>query len=111
LSFLNAARAGDLKVTVRNDFIIPCPIDQLPCSAHECEEIRIKVKNNETRVYEKTIVNENGASVWERQYTPEGRYFWKPEEKGVLVKNAVIQDEGIFSCLLRFRKNKNNEES
>jgi len=61
LSFLNAARAGDLtgkvqfnkfsknrrigmiprnkieslKVTVRNDFIIPCPIDQLPCSGND----------------------------------------------------------------------------
>ena len=61
LSFLNAARAGDLKgkvqsthtvttvksiqkqrnmiesfkVTARNDFIIPCPIDQLPCSGND----------------------------------------------------------------------------
>ena len=70
-------------------------------------------------------MNQNGKSVLQRQYTPEGKYFWSAEEKGVLVKNAVIQDEGMFSCLLRyeksifymifyyfrFRKNGNDEES
>ena len=69
---------------------------------HECEEIRVKLKNNETRVYEKLFINQNGKSVLQRQYTPEGKYFWNPEEKGVLVKNAAVQDEGIFSCLLRY---------
>ena len=53
-------------------------------------------------------MNQNGKSVLQRQYTPEGKYFWSAEEKGVLVKNAVIQDEGMFSCLLRYEKSLNN---
>ena len=48
------------------------------------------------------FANENGEPVFERQYTPVGKYFWSAEEKGVLVKNAVIQDEGAFSCQLRY---------
>jgi len=67
------------------------------------------VKNNETRVYERKLLNKGG---YERILPPNSeKYFWNAENTGLLVINASIHDEGIFSCRLIFRKNEKDEDS